>query len=80
LGLNNKTRESGAGGECAISVGEHVWVSGRREEYVVMGVDCEKERLQVLRVGATSGLESVPLTSVKAVLAPKTGEAHPTAA
>ncbi|MFZ0393764.1 MAG: hypothetical protein WCF17_08215 [Terracidiphilus sp.] len=71
MGFKDKTRESGASGECAISVGEHVWVSGRAGEYVVMGVEREKAGLQVLRVGTKSVLESVPLTSVRAVLAPK---------
>ena len=80
LGHKGKTRESDSGPECAIRVGEHVWVSGRLGEYVVIGVDHRQGRLQVLRAGATSGLESVPLTSVRAVLAPKVGEANPTAA
>jgi len=71
LESNSKIGESAAAEECAISVGEHVWVSGRTGEYVVMGVDREKGRLQVLRVGSTSGLESMPVTSVRAVLAPR---------
>ncbi len=57
--------------ECAISVGEHVWVSGRKGEFVVMGVDRARGRLQVLRVGEVHGLENVPARSVRAVLAPK---------
>lgn len=71
MGFENKTREPGAAGECAISVGEHVWVSGRRGEYVVVEVDRAKGRLQVLRVGTKGALERVPVTSVRAVLAPK---------
>lgn len=71
LGLKYKTTEPGTAGECAISVGEHVWVSGRKGEYVVVEVDREKGRLEVLRVGTKSALKSVPVTSVRAVLAPK---------
>ncbi len=71
LGHKYKTREPGDEGECAISVGEHVWVSGRRGEYVVMAVDRAKGRLEVLRVDAKIAVENVPVTSVRAVLAPK---------
>lgn len=71
MGLKGKIGDSEPAKECAISVGEHVWVSGRRGEYVVMGVDREQGYLQVLRVGRLSGLETVPMKNVRAVLAPK---------
>ena len=51
LGFRVKIGDSGGAAECAISVGEHVWVLGREGEYVVMGVDRLNGRLQVLRVG-----------------------------
>lgn len=80
MGFRVKFGDSNGAAECAISVGEHVWVLGREGEYVVMGVDRTNGRLQVLRLGSKSGMESVPLWSVRAVLAPKGGEAHESAA
>ena len=76
MGFKDKIGDFQTAEQCAISVGEHVWVSGRRGEYVVMGVDRGQGWLQVLRVGRLSGLESVPMKSVRAVLMPpKSGEA-----
>ena len=37
-------------------------------------------QLQVLRLGKKGGLESVAVSSVRAVLAPRGGEAHESAA
>lgn len=73
--FKSKIRETGSAGECAIRVGEHVWVSGREGEYVVVEVNRAMGQLQVLRVGTKSGLDTVQVTSVRAVLVPKTGEA-----
>lgn len=75
VGFRRKTRETGAEPASGISVGEHVWVSGRDGEYVVMGVDRENGQLQVLRLGNLGGLETVAADSVRAVLAPKSGQA-----
>lgn len=75
MGFRLRNAGTGAVRECAISVGEHVWVTGRDGEYVVMGLDRESGKLQVLRMGNLGGLESVPMDSVRAVLAPKSGAA-----
>jgi len=75
VGLRRTNTAAVAEQACGISVGEHVWVSGRDGEYVVMGVDREKGRLQVLQMGNLGGLESVAADTVRAVLAPKSGEA-----
>ena len=80
VGFEHKTREAEAEPASGISVGEHVWVSGLEGEYVVIEVDREKGQLQVLRTGNLSGLERVAADSVRAVLAPKIGEANSTAA
>ncbi|HWE85536.1 MAG TPA: hypothetical protein VG267_11365 [Terracidiphilus sp.] len=80
MGLRRKATEAGAEPASGICVGEHVWVSGLEGEYVVIEVDREKGQLRVLRTGNLGGLESVAADSVRAVLAPKTGEMNPTAA
>jgi hypothetical protein len=59
------------GPEYGFIVGEHVWVDGREGEFVVMDVDHENSRLQILEVGQVARLESVPATSVRVVLPPK---------
>ena len=59
------------GPEYGFIIGEHVWVDGREGEFVVMDVDHEKSRLQILEVGRMARLESVPATSVRVVLPPK---------
>lgn len=80
MGFDSKTGKTGNEQVCAISVGEHVWVTGRDGEYVVVGVDQENGRLQVLKVGSLRGLESVLTKNVRAVLVPKAGDAKSNAA
>jgi hypothetical protein len=56
-------------------IGQHVWLKGSSDEFVVMDADRETGQLQLLPVDRIGHFEAVPVTRLRAVLPPRSAPA-----